>query len=109
MPATALTIQTITETGVVAVDPVNGDNTNTNSYVNSGKQWVEATNTAGSSATFTVAFGYAVKGQTIPAKSYTVAANSSFRAGPFDPTYYGRTVIITPSASTLKLAVWQTA
>jgi hypothetical protein len=109
MPATALAIQTITEAGMTPVAPVNGDNTNGNSFANTGKQWVEATNSAGASATLTVAFPYLVHGQTIPAKSYTVAASGSLRVGPFDPALFGTTVVLTPSASTLKLAVFQSA
>lgn len=107
MAATPLNIQTITEVGMTPVAAVAGDNTNGNSVVNSGKQWIEATNTAGASGTFTVAFGYTVKGQTIPAKSFTVAATSTLKAGPFDPSVYGSTLIITPSAATITLNVFQ--
>lgn len=107
MPATALNVQTSAETGTTLAAAVNGDNTNGNSYANTGKQIVILTNTAGTSATCTVAFGYTVRGQTIPALSISVGANATVICGPYDPAVFGTTVTITPSASTLKPAVIQ--
>jgi len=86
---------------------VNGDNTNGNSFANTGKQLLILTNTVASAATCTVAFGYPVRGQTIPPISIPVAASATVFAGPYDPAIYGSTVVITPSAATLKPAVWQ--
>jgi hypothetical protein len=109
MAATDVPVQTITETGMVPAAAVNGDNTNGNSFANTGAQWVEWTNTAGVSGTWSVSFPNLVKGQTVPAKSFTVAAAAVHRAGPFDPAVYGSTVVMTPSASTMKPAVFQWA
>lgn len=107
MPATALTVQTSAELGTALAAPVNGDNTNGNSFANSGKQIVVLTNTVASSATCTVAFGRTVHGQTIPPLSIAVAASATVICGPYDPATFGATVLITPSASTLKPAVIQ--
>lgn len=107
MATTDVPVQTITEAGMVPAAAVNGDNVNGNSFANSGVQWVEWTNTAGGSGTWSIAFPNLVKGQTVPAKSFTVAAGAVHRAGPFDPSIYGSTVVMTPSASTMKPAVFQ--
>ena len=109
MPATDVPVQTITESGMVPAAAVNGDSSNGNSFVNTGVQWVEWSNTAGSSGTWSIAFPNLVKGQTVPAKQFTVAAGATHRAGPFDPAVYGSTVVMTPSASTMKPAVFQWA
>jgi hypothetical protein len=103
---TALNVQTITEAGMTPVAPAAGDNTNGNSFVNTGRQWIEASAGVGG-GTFSVAFGYQVKGKTIPAQSYTVPSSGTFRAGPFDPAFYGTTLIVTPSATTVTLNVFQ--
>lgn len=107
MPATALAVQTSGVTGTTLAAPVNGDNTNGNSYANTGKQIVILTNTVASPATCAVAFGYTVLGQVIPALSVAVAASATVACGPYDPALFGATVTITPSASTLKPAVIQ--
>lgn len=107
MPATPLTVQTSAELGTTLAAPVNGDNTNGNTYANSGKQIVILTNTVASSATCAVAFGRTVHGQTIPALSIAVAASATVICGPYDPQTFGDIVKITPSASTLKPAVIQ--
>lgn len=107
MAATALTVQTSAETGTTLPAQVNGDNVNGNSFANTGQQLVLLTNTAGAGATCTVAFGYQVRGQTIPPISISVGANARVLAGPYNPSIYGSTVILTPSASTLKPEVFQ--
>jgi hypothetical protein len=105
MPATALTSQTASETGTVLAAAVNGDNVNSNSFINSGTTRLLLENTVASGATCTVAFPYKVRGQTIPALSITVPASGRVWCGPYDPTLYGDVVTITPSASTLKPTV----
>jgi hypothetical protein len=110
VPATALTARTITETGYTPVAEVAGDNTNGNSVDNtSGRVWLEFTNGGGSTATVTVTFPYLVHGQTIPAKSYSIAAAAKLRVGPFDPSVYGQTLTFTPSAATVTVAAYQLA
>lgn len=107
MPTTALAVQTSGETGTTLAAAVNGDSVNGNSFANTGKQIVILTNTVASPATCAVAFGYTIRGQTIPALSVAVAASATVICGPYDPSLYGTTVTITPSASTLKPAVIQ--
>lgn len=109
MATTDVPAQTITEVGMTPAAAVNGDNTNGNSFANSGKQWIEWTNTVASAATWTIAFPFQVKGQQLPVKTYSVAGviGTVSKAGPFDPSVYGATVVVTPSASTLKPAVFQ--
>lgn len=109
MAATDVPVQTITEVGMTPAAAVSGDNTNGNSFLNTGVQWVEWTNTAGASGTWSLAFPNLVKGQTVPSKSFTVIAGAVHRAGPFDPAVYGSTVVMTPSAATMKPAVFQWA
>jgi hypothetical protein len=105
--ATPLTVQTITRSGLVPVAQVNGDNVNGNTWANSGTQWLHVTNTGGSSATLTIAYPNPVDGQTVPARSYSMLAAGELRVGPFDPALFGTSPVITPSASTVKISVFQ--
>lgn len=107
MPATALTAVTSSETGTVVPTAVSGDNTNGNSFVNSGQTRVLLENTTASPATCTVAFPNKVRNQTIPALSIAVPASGRCWCGPYDPALFGDVVTITPSASTLKPTVFQ--
>lgn len=107
MPATALTAQTSSETGTVLAAAPSGDNTSGNSFVNSGTQRILLENTVASGATCTVAFPNKVRNQTIPALSITVPASGRCWCGPYDPSLFGETVTITPSAATLKPTILQ--
>ncbi len=108
MPATLISTRTITEAGYTPVAEVAGDNTSGNAVDNtSGKVWLEFTNGGGSAATVTVAFPYPVRGQTVPAKSYSLAAAAKLRVGTFDPSIYGSTLTFTPSAATVTVAAYQ--
>lgn len=107
MPATALTAQTSSETGTVMAAAVSGDSVNGNSFVNSGQTRLLLENTVASPATCTVAFPNKVRNQTIPALSIAVPASGRAWCGPYDPSLFGDTVTITPSASTLKPTVLQ--
>lgn len=109
MPATAIAIRSITEAGYTPVAEVAGDNTNGNSVSNNGRVWLEATNSGGSAATLTVTFPFPIHGQTIPVKSYALAAAAKLRVGPFDPAVYGSTLTFTPSAATVTVAAYQLA
>ena len=57
--------------------------------------------------TVTVAYANTVAGQTIPARSYTLAASAVRRAGVFPVQLFGQTLTVTPSASTVTLAAYQ--
>jgi hypothetical protein len=107
MVATAITVNTITRAGSAPVTEAAGDNTNGNSFPNNGATWLECTNGGGSAATVTVAYPAKVDGQTVPAKSYSLAASAKARIGPFPPAIYGNTVVVTASASSVTIAAYQ--
>lgn len=110
MAATPITSRSIVENGYTPVAEVAGDNVNGNSVDNtSGRVWLEFTNTGAGAATVTVTFPFLVRGQTVPAKSYSLAAAAKLRVGPFDPTAYGSTLTFTPSAATVTVAAYQLA
>lgn len=107
MVATPLSVATIARGGIVPTTEAAGDNTNGNSILNNGSTWLEVTNGGGSAATVTVAYGSKVDGQTVPAKSYSLAAAAKRRIGPFPVTLFGKTLIVTPSAATVTIAAYQ--
>jgi hypothetical protein len=107
MPATGITVNTITRAGAAPVTEAAGDNTNGNSFPNNGATWLEVTNGGGGSGTLTVSYPNKVDGQTVPVKSYTIAAAGKARIGPFPPALYGNTVVVTPSATTITIAAYQ--
>lgn len=107
MAATPLTVNTISRGGITPVTEAAGDNTNGNSFPNNGLCWLEATNGGGSAGTVTVTYPNKVDGQTVPAKSYSLAASAKSRIGPFPVALFGSTVVVTPSAATITLAVYQ--
>lgn len=108
MPATALSATTLTHTTPVtlASSPgAAGDNTNGNTVPNGGSSVLFMNNTAGSSGTVTVALTTTVDGQTVTSRTFTIPANTvqMVKLGPV--AYYGTTVTVTPSASTIKFLV----
>lgn len=108
MAATALTVNTITEGVPIApVTEAAADNVNGNSVTNSPTLWLEMTNTGGSAATVTVAYPNTVDGQTVPPRSYSLAAAAKRRAGVFPVALFGQTLTITASAATVTLAAYQ--
>ena len=107
MPATAVAINTIARAGIAPVTEAVGDNANGNSVANNGAVWLEVTNGGGSAATVTVAYPNTVDGAAIPARSYSLAAATKRRIGPFPPAIYGDPLIVTPSAATVTIAAYQ--
>jgi hypothetical protein len=108
MAATPLTVRTITEgTGLTPAAETAGDNVNGNSVTNGSTVWLEMTNTGGSVATVTVAYAQQVDGQTVPPRSYSLAAAAKLRAGVFPVSLFGSTLTIQPSAATVTLAAYQ--
>lgn len=85
---------------------VAGDNVNGNAAPNGGNSILVMNNTAGSSGTVTVAYSAQVDGQTVTPRTFTVPANTIqfVKLGPTN--LFGTTVTVTPSASTIKLAVY---
>lgn len=89
MPRTNINVTKVTRTGVSiatgsAVDVANG-----NTIANDGKVAVLVKNTGSTSHTLTIAIAEKVDGQTVPAKTWTVAASAQLAIGPFDPSVYG--------------------
>jgi hypothetical protein len=107
MVATPINVNTITRAGSAPVTEAAGDNTNGNSFPNNGATWLEVTNGGGSAATITVSYPNKVDGQTVPVKSFSLAAAAKSRIGPFPPAIYGNTVTVTPSAATVTVAAYQ--
>jgi hypothetical protein len=107
MVATPINVNTITRAGAAPVTEAAGDNTNGNSFPNNGATWLECTNGGGSAASITVAYPNKVDGQTVPVKSYALAAAAKSRIGPFPPAIFGNTVTVTPSAATVTVAAYQ--
>jgi hypothetical protein len=106
--ATPLTVHTITEANPLGpVTEVAADATNGNSLQNGPAVWLEMTNGGGSSATVQVAYVQTVDGQTVPPRTYTLAATATLRAGSFDEQLFGRTLSLTASAATVTLAAYQ--
>jgi hypothetical protein len=107
MAATPIVVNTISRAGAAPVAEAAGDNTNGNSFPNNGATWIEATNGGGSAATLTVAYANKVDGQTVPAKSFPLAASAKTRIGPFPAALFGNTVVVTPSAASVTLVAYQ--
>lgn len=108
MAATPLTVRTITEqSGLVPAAETAADNTNGNTVTNSANTWLEMTNSGGSSATVTIAYVQQVDGQTVPPRTYTLAAAAKLRAGSFPVSLFGTTLVIQASAATVTLAAYQ--
>jgi hypothetical protein len=111
MPATALTVTQLSHKSSVNITladtpGVDADVTNGNSVTNGGSTFVVASNTAGSSATVTVALTALPDGQAVTPVSHTIAAGKVRLIPIGPPTYYGSVTTITASATTVKLAAY---
>jgi len=109
MPATPVAVTAITRAGVAPVAFANSDNVNGNSIPNDGRTWLELSNTDASSRTVTVALARQVDGQTVTPTTHTVAASAQVRIGPFPPSDYGHTLIVTTNNALLKIAAYKLA
>lgn len=106
MVATPLSIQSITRGGVEPVAEVSPNTTDGNTYPNNGATWIEVTNGNVGSSNVTVDYAATVDGQTIPAKSFAIAATKKRRIDPFPVNLFGSTVKVhCPSGVTV--AAWQ--
>lgn len=83
------------------------DATNGNSLGNSGVQWIELTNGAGTTSTVTVAQPNAQDGVTSPGKVYSIPTTQKRRIGPFPVAIYGANLIITASVATVTARAYQ--
>jgi hypothetical protein len=110
MPATALTVRSVTEAGTAEVAKVAADLSNGNTFANDGKNvWLEVQNAhATNSATVTFTTPGTVRGAAIADIQHTVAALTTTRFGPFDRAFYGDPVLVTITVTgTVTLAAWQ--
>jgi hypothetical protein len=109
MALTALTPTQLTHTTPVtfpASPGVAGDNVNGNGAPNGGTSMLVMNNTAGASGTVVVAYSTQVDGQAVTARTFTIPATTVqvVKLGPTN--LFGNIVSVTPSASTIKLAVY---
>lgn len=78
------------------------DNSNGNSFSNSGVEALIVDNTTGGNVTITFRDK---DGNTINAGATTIAANQTAVFGPFDPNIYGTTVTFTASSASVQVLV----
>jgi hypothetical protein len=109
MPTTPIPVNSISRGGIAPQTEAAGDNVNGNTFANNGATWLEVTNGGGSSGTVTVGYPGKVDGQSIPAKSYTLAAAAKRRIGPFPIALFGTAPVVQPSAATITIAAYQLA
>lgn len=99
MPATELTLHTITRAGAAepakpAVDVANGNQLSNNN----GRIWLALTNPGGAAKTITAAYVSGVDGSAAGGKTYSVPAGVTRLWGPFPVGIYGPTVQFTHEA-----------
>lgn len=109
MAATARTSTTLTHTTPVTLPASPGvaaDNVNGDSFPNGGHTLLIINNTAGTTATVSVAFANTVDGQAVTARQYTIPATTVqiVKLGPSQ--YYGDPVVCTASAATVKFLAY---
>lgn len=110
MPRVNVPVTQITRAGVAPAAEVNGDATNNHSVVNDGSVWVEVRN-AGTTVSRTVSarFDSTIDGQTVPAKTWTIATETTRRIGPFPVRMYGNSLLIDVDNAELKLTAYKVA
>lgn len=111
MPATALTVTQLSHKSSVNITladtpGVDADATNGNSVTNGGGTFLVANNTAGASATVSVALTASPDGQTVSPVVHTIAANKVRLIPLGPPSLYGSVTTVTASATTVKLAAY---
>lgn len=110
MPRVNVPVTTITRAGVADATPVTGNPTDNHSVINSdGSVWIEAENTGASSRQVSVLFEDAVDGQTVPAKTYSLAAGARRRIGPFPVRYYGSVLQVDVNHAEVELSAYTLA
>jgi hypothetical protein len=92
--------------GVNRPTPANGDNVNGNTCANFPSTIFNLKNSAGVSGTFTVTPAVTFKGESLAPLVVTLAASAD-ELYQFDPDVWGHEIVLTPSASTMQLAVIQ--
>lgn len=109
MPRVAVPVTTITRSGVADATPTVGDATNNHSIANTGDMWLEVENTGASSRSVSALFANAVDGQTVPAKTWSIAAGARRRIGPFPIRYYGSSLQVDVTHAEVELSAYRVA
>ena len=109
MARTTITPTAITRTGVAPPAETTPDVAQGNAIPNSGALYLLLRNSNGASTArnLTVAFANTVDGQTVPPKSYAVAAGASLYVGPFPISTYGQTLNVNADNAELKIVALQ--
>jgi hypothetical protein len=105
MPATAVTVNPITTTGLTKPSAVACDNVNGNSAVNGGTTWLELTSSAGGTVTFP--YAVTVDGQAVASRVVSFTGAQTKLVGPFPTAYYGTALTFTASVSTITYIAYQ--
>lgn len=78
-----------------------------NSFVNDGRVLLQIINSTAASTTVTLDITKTVGGAAVTDPVVTLAATIHNEwLGPFDPTVYGDTIVVTASANTVKFNAW---
>lgn len=107
MPRVNLPHTNISRAGTADGVEVNGDATNFHSTANDGRVWIEIRNAdAGGPHTATVHIKDVVDGQTVAPKTYSIAASTKRRIGPWPPGAYGSVLDVDVDSAELKLTAY---
>lgn len=110
MPRVDIPVTQITRSGVAPATEVNGDTVNNHSVVNDGSVWLEVRNSGTTVArTVSARFENTIDGQTIPAKTWSIATEATRRIGPFPVRMYGSSLLIDVDNAELKLTAYKLA
>lgn len=103
-----LPLTEITRAGVAAGAEVTGDATNHHSFSNDGRVFLLVRNSNGASTarTVTITVPGTVDGQSVTARTVTIAAAASRYIGPFPKAVYGGTVLVNVDHAELKLTAY---
>lgn len=107
MAATALTVHTLSRAALDTSATVASNAVDGNTVGNNGKVWIEVNNTDTGPHTLTVAFAETVDGQVITPRTYTVAASTKGKVGPWPVAQYGSSVLVTTGNVLLQLAAYK--
>lgn len=103
MPRTNINAVQVTRVGIDLTTGSAVDVTNGNTIQNDGATVLVVKNTDTASHTLTINIVEKVDGQTVPAKTWTLAASAEKAVGPFDPAVYGGRLQVNGDNAGLKI------
>jgi hypothetical protein len=110
VPRVAIPVTQITRSGVAPATEVNGNATDNHSVVNDGNVWLEVRNSGTTVArTVSARFASTIDGQTVPAKTWSIATEATRRIGPFPVRMYGNSLLVDVDNAELKLTAYKLA